>query len=124
MMYPMSHATRWISNSLFIVMLIILVGACAGPQPRYEVDADAIESESRELVGAFEKVWRAVQLALAEYPIKVNNQDSGLIETELIPGDQGFRIPGQERKGAPTGRKYRIKVRVLKINKDHTQVVV
>ncbi len=61
---------------------------------------------------------------MAEYPIKVSNQDSGIMETEFIKNDQGWRRPGQSRS-PPGGRKYKINIRVFK-SKDSkdTRVVV
>jgi hypothetical protein len=90
------------------------------------MDADAVEPEERVLNANFEKVWRAVQLAMAEYPIRVNNQEGGLIETEAIKSDQGFRVPGRERLAAPSGRRYRLIVRVYSVGgaKDRTRVNV
>ncbi len=93
---------------------IFLWGACVtGPSNKYEIDADAVENEERVLNDNFLKVWRAAQLAMAEYPIRVNSQDSGTLETEFIKSDQGFRVPGREKRGGPMGRKYRILVKVF-----------
>ncbi len=119
----MFRATQQIFNFLGLVCLAV---ACAGPQTKYEIDADAVESESLAVNTSLEKAWRAAQLALAEYPIRVNNQDSGIIETEPIRSDQGFRVPGRERQGAPSGRKYRIQVRIYRDHgtDDATRVVV
>lgn len=109
-----------------IFSLLVVCGACVtGPANKYEVDADAVENEERVLEDTFLKVWRAAQLAMAEYPIRINSQDSGTLETEYIKSDQGFRIPGQERRGTPMGRKYRILVKVFPAEHAHkTRIVI
>jgi len=117
----MSLATRLIFKS---TVLIFVLGACAGPMPKYEIDPDAVESEERVLSDTFQNVWRALQLAMAEYPIRTNNQDAGILESEYIKGDQGFRVPGQEQNGPVAGRRYRLKARVFKIAPNRTKVVI
>ncbi len=61
----------------------------------------------------YDDIWRAVQLAMATYPIKVNNQDAGVLETESIRGDSAWVSPGQKHPPAG-GYRYKIIVRVVK----------
>ena len=43
-----------------------------------------------------ENVWKAVQLTMAAYPIKVNDQDSGIMETDQIKGDMIWKPVGTD----------------------------
>lgn len=61
----------------------------------------------------FENVWRATQLALAKYPLRVNNIDIGVIETEFIRGPKAWHDPDL-KKGTSGGRSYRLKVRLIR----------
>ena len=117
------------SNKFLLLSAIGTAAICAacatGGSTKYEVDADAVENEERVLDDTFVKVWRAAQLAMAEYPIRVNSQDSGTLETEFIKSDQGFRVPGQEKRGTPMGRRYRILIKVFPAAKaGSTQIVI
>ncbi len=106
------------------IILFFWLAGCAGPQTKYEIDADAVEPETRVLSASIDKVWRATQLALAEYPIHVNNQEAGVIETEFIKADQGFKTPGQEVRGARSGKRYHLLVKVYNLAPGKTKVVI
>lgn len=66
----------------------------------------------------FDDVWRATQLALQSlnsYPLRVNNMDTGVLETEIIKGSQTWMAPHVAEP--PTGGySYRVLVRVIKGN--------
>ncbi|MGE3974704.1 MAG: hypothetical protein AB7F59_09280 [Bdellovibrionales bacterium] len=92
--------------------------------PVSEFERDSAEPEQQTFSEGYESVWRAVQLAVAEYPIKISNQDSGILETEFIKGDQGWKKPGQARPPSG-GRRYKINIRVFKAQgQEETRVVV
>ncbi|HMN67968.1 MAG TPA: hypothetical protein PKC28_05460 [Bdellovibrionales bacterium] len=61
----------------------------------------------------FEETWRAVNLVLQPYPLRVSNMDQGVLETDNI---RGFRIWGPPHKGdvATNGETYRLTVRVVR----------
>lgn len=61
----------------------------------------------------FENVWRAGQLAVARYPIKVNDMDSGVLETDNIKGDLAWSPP-HLRRPPSGGRRYKLNIRILK----------
>jgi len=83
----------------------------AGPKP-------ITGPQDRVFVGSFDDIWRATQLALqspTSYPLRVNNMDTGVIETETIKGSLVWVAPHkQEVPGG--GLSYRIIVRVIKGN--------
>lgn len=60
---------------------------------------------------SFENVWRAIQLAIQEYPIQVNNSDKGLIKTEVVSEGQIWSHPEIDY---PPEEKYKITIRTIK----------
>ncbi len=65
------------------------------------------------LEAPFDKVWRAAQLALAKYPIKVNNMDSGTLETDYIKFEKLWRPPYQKSE-PPSGERQMISIRMIR----------
>ena len=61
---------------------------------------------------SFESVWRAAQLTM-KYPIRVNNMESGTLETEWVAGSDGFHPPSED-KPAAAGLRYRISMMFVK----------
>ncbi|MGE0529156.1 MAG: hypothetical protein AB7P49_19020 [Bdellovibrionales bacterium] len=61
----------------------------------------------------FEEVWRAVNLVVQPYPLRVSNMDQGVLETDMI---RGYRIwsPPHGDDVAPSGETYRLVIRVIK----------
>ncbi len=70
----------------------------------------------------YERIWKATQIALAHYPLKAYDVDSGTVETEYITGDNVW-IPPHESNYVPGGYRYKINVRVLKGKKDGDKAV-
>jgi hypothetical protein len=101
-------------QSIVLIFFLLCLSACASTSgTRSERDIEGADPEEQTFSEGFDSVWRAVQLAMAEYPIKVSNQDSGIIETDYIKQDQGWQKPGQSRL-PPGGRRYKLNVRVFK----------
>lgn len=61
----------------------------------------------------FDKVWRSAQLALAKYPIKVNNMDSGTLETDYIRFEKIWRPPYQKTE-PPSGERQMLSIRMIR----------
>ncbi|RME15424.1 MAG: hypothetical protein D6797_06600 [Bdellovibrio sp.] len=59
---------------------------------------------------SFEDVWRAVQVVMSDYPLKVNNIDSGILETEILRKEDIWNPPIER----PSSYRYKISVQVLK----------
>lgn len=61
----------------------------------------------------FEEVWRAVNLVLQPYPLRVSNMDQGMLETDEI---RGYRVwaPPYKSETASNGETYRLTIRVIK----------
>ncbi|MBC87244.1 MAG: hypothetical protein CL677_08710 [Bdellovibrionaceae bacterium] len=102
-------------NIRFIGVILgsLLFFGCAGfdktPTPTL-----SFLSHSKLYRGSYDKVWRSIQIALSSYPIKVNNIDTGLIETRSVADNEIFKVPFEDSK-ASNGRRYIIKIRVIRM---------
>ena len=67
---------------------------------------------------SFDTVWRATQQALFNYPMNVNNMDTGYLQTLYITGKHRFRAPHKKRQKLPSGYQYRINVKILPSDND------
>lgn len=61
----------------------------------------------------FDEVWRAVNLVLQNYPLRVSNMDQGTIETDLIRGDKVW-TPIHKKEGGKSSLAYQLIIRVIK----------
>lgn len=100
-----------ITQSLVAVLLIsaqLILSACS-------IFGQGSEGEehSRVFKASFDDVWRASQKALVLYPIRTNNSDTGLLQTDYVKGSKAFIPPGQEEPYS-NGFRYRLNLRVLK----------
>jgi len=75
-------------------------------------DPPVTEPQSRIFYASYDEVWRAVQLALRKYPIRMNNIESGQLETDYIKGDKLFTEPVEEKK--KFGMRYRILIHAVR----------
>lgn len=60
----------------------------------------------------YEEVWRAAQISLSTYPIRINDMDAGVLETDSLKVGQGWTSPHQKKNLA--GRKYKIQMKLTK----------
>lgn len=112
----MSLVTRWIFNFLCLLTTLTL-SACAlfeernGPVTYYGPREEVFRAN-------FEEVWRAVNLVLQPYPLRVSNMDQGVLETDDI---RGYRVwaPPYKNDSVSNGETYRITIRVIKGSLDN-----
>lgn len=117
MIFLMCRATLRICKFLVLGMVTLGFSGCAlfeqkaGPKP-------VTGPQEKVFFASFDDVWRATQLALQSptaYPLRVNNMDTGVLETEPIKGAQAWSPP--HVTDPPTGGvSYRLSVRVIKGN--------
>lgn len=100
------------SSKLVLFLSLFSAAGCAlfsdrpGPQmmfgPREQV-----------YYATFEETWKAVNFALAVYPLRISNMDQGTLETDMI---RGYRIwvPPYKSETAASPESYRLIVRVIK----------
>lgn len=60
---------------------------------------------------SYDQVWRATQVALQAYPIKVNNSEKGVIHTEFIHDGDIWIHPITSPKSSV---RYQLKIRAIK----------
>ncbi|MBX3023069.1 MAG: hypothetical protein KF799_15440 [Bdellovibrionales bacterium] len=64
----------------------------------------------------YEDVWKAVNLVLQPYPLRVSNMDQGILETDVLRPGRVWILPFKtESQGA--GETYKLTVRVIKGSK-------
>jgi hypothetical protein len=64
------------------------------------------------IYASFEEVWRATNLVLQAYPLRLSNMDEGMLETDDIKGVRAWEPPFPYRK--PAGMTYRLSIRVVR----------
>lgn len=64
---------------------------------------------SAVFTASYDELWRALQKAMARYPIRMNNADTGQLETDIIKPDQMWQ-PAHEKRNYSPGERYAIKV--------------
>lgn len=67
------------------------------------------ESYSAVFQANYDELWRALQKSISRYPIRLNNADTGQLETDTIKPAQMWQPPHQKREISP-GERYHIKV--------------
>ncbi|MCB0413499.1 MAG: hypothetical protein KDD50_04145 [Bdellovibrionales bacterium] len=101
-----------VSFSIFIFLALFLVG-CASGDIKSSSGTDYQPKEQVFSNYSYESIWRAVQISLSHYPIKVNNMDAGVIETDNISGSIVW-TPAHRDSKLNSGLRYTIKVNVIK----------
>ena len=97
----------WTSSTLFLVVSVL--ASCAFSPPSEQA---AYSPKERVYFRPYDEVWRATQLAFANYPIKMNNMDLGITETDYVKGDRIWSPPHLKNKTS-TGVKYQITARII-----------
>lgn len=98
-------------RSISILFFLILMGCASQPTPKpYYI---------RIYPGSYDEVWPAALRALADYPLKISNKDTGQIESELVNGpynDLLFTYP--ERIELPERFRYSVNFNFAKFTGD------
>ena len=83
-------------NILFFVFLVMaysttLISCASSPftEPRHHIK----HAVSKVFYTHHERVWRALLLALEEYPIAEADPEKGYIKTEVLTGEQIWKSP-------------------------------
>ncbi len=96
---------------IWIILVLLVSALITGCADNPIVDPPIKDPESRLFAYEYEEVWRAMQLALRKYPVRINNIDSGILETDYIKGDKFFVEPNAKSR---PGLRYKITIRVVK----------
>jgi len=121
-------ASRMFRETLSIFSLLIITWFTAGcsllePAPTTPASMAAV---SQVFTGNYDEVWRAIQKALVSYPIQINNSDQGIIETDVIKGDQVWQPPFK-KKAEKRNIRYALRVNAIKgrvQNKNSVRVAI
>ncbi len=103
-----SRVIRSISK-LFVFAYALLLVSCLTPDSQLRDEFSPITKVYHE---DFEKVWRAAQISLQKYPLRVNNIEKGLLETDFIKGYDVWKPPYISK--SPTGLTYKLVLRTIK----------
>jgi hypothetical protein len=110
----------WFMNlgyKAFFFLFLVLVG-CASKQK-------AEPFQSRVYVGKMEEVWGAALKAMADYPLKFTNKDTGRLQTETVNGPYNelfFTYP--EPIELPERFRYSLKLSFAKLKSEDYQPLV
>ncbi len=102
--------TVLLAATLILWQLPLFLGGCATTST-----ANEFHYGPRTIIikASYDEVWQAVQQAMANYPIEINNVDEGLITTDSIRNGQVWSAPFNEHYKYPNFT-YRLKVIVLR----------
>lgn len=110
----MPHAIRSISK-LLVVSALLSLTACALFEER-KGPPTIHGPRERVFSAGFEDVWKAVNLVLQPYPLRVSNMDQGILETDIVRPGRVWAVPFKtDSSGA--GETYKLTVRVIKGSK-------
>jgi len=106
---------RFTKKTLLLLAVIITQTACVSSgEPK-----DLLTVHTEIFEAPFEKVWRAAQQTLVNYPMSVNNMDTGMMATTPIKGLDRFHAPHLRKiKPLPSSYEYRLRIKVLKSRSD------
>ncbi len=102
------------ASYIFSVLSLVLCSCASKP---------ALEPfKTRIYDGAYEDVWSSALKALSDYPLKLNNKDTGKIQTEVINGpynDLLFSHP--EGIDLPERFRFSMRFNIAKVDEDEEQ---
>ncbi|MGZ3796124.1 MAG: hypothetical protein ACXWRE_02715 [Pseudobdellovibrionaceae bacterium] len=103
----MSRILLWISS--FIILGFMLAGLGCSLFERQPDPENAILKQSihqKVFFANYDSVWKAAHTSI-KYPIAVENQDTGFLETEYIKGVDGF-LPPEVSTPPSAGIRYKL----------------
>ncbi|MCB0393525.1 MAG: hypothetical protein KDD25_03150, partial [Bdellovibrionales bacterium] len=114
--------TKW-RNLIMVGAYLICAGCSTAEIQEYDPER-AAGPKQKVFRENYERIWRAAQLALSNYPVRVNDIESGVLETDHIQGESVWKSPIRE-KPIPNGVRYKIIIRILKgaMNKESANQV-
>jgi hypothetical protein len=98
--------------SRFSVLLFFLLSACALFEER-KGPATYMGPREQVYYANYEEVWRAANLVLQPYPLRVSNMDQGILETDSVRGFKVWTPPFKPDSGT-AGQAYKLTLKILK----------
>ena len=103
------------NKTLLLLSLIALFSSSCSSKKK---DSNEPQEFSRVYKANFDTVWRGTQQALLNYPMNINNMDTGYLQTLFITGKHRYKAPHNKRVKLPTGYQYRINIKILPSDND------
>ncbi len=121
----MAHLKIFIVCAFVLLPVTMLFESCASG----ELKPDGVTADipiQRVYGGDYTEVEQAIRAAMKKYPVKEDNLDSGIFETDFIRGDKMFRPPAS-RERIESGVRYHMSIHTIKgkvEGKPATRVIV
>ncbi len=118
---PLSSLPREVGKILALVLFSAAQVGCAlfqentGPTPSFS-------PQEQVFYEPYDKVWRATQLALRNYRMRVNNMDQGVIETEPVRRPNLW-MPAHSQQAQPGGVTSWLSIRLLRGHIDSREAI-
>ena len=96
----------------FILLMFLSLTACSSSSKK-----ERALDYSRTFDAPYETVWRATQQAMLNYPMNINNMDTGQLQTLYITGKHRFKPPHKEQDVLPSGYQYRLNINIIRDEK-------
>lgn len=97
----------------WFVTLLILTSCSSTPDPE-TFTRKVSGPEIADIPASYEAVWRATLQTMGKYPLKTYDEDTGVIETDYIRGQNIWMPPYKKEYGAG-GFRYKINVKLIKV---------
>lgn len=103
----MSRTLLWTSSTVLICFALFGSGCSLfDRQPDPENDILKQSIHQKVFFAPYDTVWKAAHTSI-KYPIAIENQDTGYLETEYIKGVDGF-LPPETAKQPSAGIRYKL----------------
>ncbi|MFZ4404207.1 MAG: hypothetical protein ACOYOK_08920 [Pseudobdellovibrionaceae bacterium] len=99
-------------NAYFILVPILMLLSGCSLFDSFSTKSAQPKLHKRIFLASYDNVWRATHSAL-RYPIAIDNQDTGVIETEMIKAVDGWTSATAEQP-PPSGLKYKLVILIVK----------
>src|SRR5436309_23554 len=97
-------------NRFWAIIAVFTLSGCAAFEERKGPEAFVGPREQVYYAG-YDEVWRACNLVLQPYPLRVSNMDQGLLETDIV---RGFKVwtPPFKPDAATAGQAYKLTLKI------------
>lgn len=101
-------------SRIAVVLMVLSLTGCALFEERKGPET-AFGPRDQIFNATFEEVWRAANLVLQPYPLRISNMDQGVLETDTIHGYKIWTPPYKPEAAGP-GKSYKLAVKLLRGN--------
>lgn len=110
--------TTLLNSKILLIALAISVGAMNAGCSSMTVEPELIDikdpgPKTKTFSASFLDTWKTCLIVLGKYPLKSYDEESGVIETDFIRGEDAWIAP-HRKKYVKGGYRYRINLRVIK----------